>query len=78
MATPLETEALLGLSLAEAQRRLDAAGLPAVVVKSEPPRPRQAFPPEPEWRVVRARLTGAGLELVVVPPITGPATPPSA
>lgn len=72
MTSPVQPEALLGLSLAEAQRRLDAAALPAVVVKSEPPRPRHPFPPEPDWRVVRARLTGLGVELVVVPALLPP------
>lgn len=75
-------EALLGLPLAEARRRLDAVGTPATLVKSEPPRPRHPFPPEDEWRVVRVKMGEDGLTLVIVPTIAygaapAPPAPPS-
>lgn len=68
---PFDPAALAGLPLAEARSRApESARLD--VVKTEPPRPKAPFPPEPEWRVVRARWSGEGvLELVVAPPIPG-------
>ena len=65
---------LLGLPLGEASDRVRAAGRPApAVIRSEPPRARHAHPPDEAWRVVRVRDLPAGLELVVAPPIAGPA-----
>lgn len=67
-----EPSSLLGLPLAEARHRLEAAGTAYHVVESlapvRPPRGDQPPPPPPtgEWRVARVRQVGPELELVAV------------
>ena len=69
---------LLGLPLGDASDRVRAAGRAApVVLKTEPPRPRHAYPPDEAWRVVRAREDGDRIELVVAPPVSGPREEPT-
>lgn len=69
---------LLGLPLGEASERVRAAGRAApVVLKTEPPRPRHAYPPDDAWRVVRVRAAGDRIELVVTPPVQGPREEPA-
>ena len=62
-----------GLPLAEARRRLAAAGASEPrVVEAVAPRPRHEAPPRDAWRIARARQDGDVLEWVIVPPIALP------
>ncbi|MEB3222770.1 MAG: hypothetical protein VKS61_11905 [Candidatus Sericytochromatia bacterium] len=62
--------ALLGLTVAEATARLEAASLPAPrLLRALPPRPPADPPPESLWRIVRVDDGSQEATWVITPPM---------